>query len=112
MHTPYRIGAGQRPPQPALPERSSANGLQGMQAAQASPVKNQNRLQQHRGRNARTDTAIGNCSQNLAEAIDLLRVMDQSSENRLTPFSPADASTLNQRVPRSTFPSTADSRQP
>src|ERR1700689_3165794 len=111
MNPPHRIGARQRLPQPTLPERSPSNCLQGIEAAQASPVKNQNRLQQHRGRNAREETAIRDSPQDLAKVKDLFRVSDQSSENRLTPSSPAGASTPNRKVLQSTFPSPADSRR-
>jgi len=67
-----------------LPERRPANHLQGIEAAQASPVKPQSRLQQQAGANARPVTAIRNPAKNLLRKVkDLFRVSDQSSENRL-----------------------------
>src|SRR6266478_1642008 len=77
IHASHRIDAGHGLPQPMFPERRSANHLQSMEAAQASPVQSQNRLQHKVGGDAREGTAIGNPLKNLLREVeDLFRIVD------------------------------------
>jgi hypothetical protein len=77
-----RVGAAQRPSQPALPESGGARPFEGIEASHPGPEQNQNAVKDTDGRDAGFPPPFRDAGEEFSrQAEDLLGIRDQASKN-------------------------------